>query len=215
MLLALSLFSSIAFADSKIDSLIQAQAIPAEHADAFGMLVVQDEGGGRMKPVNTLASEVLRKVSRKSSFKGLSPNQVLLGMAQNPYLWQLANDKVNHDGLKEQLGFTEKYNSFLSFFSNEAKYVLTEEVAKAYAKKPAERSKYDKVIAVDERVNISYMVYNGSFFRFFRCHTIQIILGIQIVKKNIGFAGDDSLFVYSILPIYYQSIYQGLKDNDF
>ena len=97
-ILALSLFSSIAFADSKIDSLIQAQAIPAEHADAIGMLVVQDEGG-RMKPVNTLASEVLRKVSRKSSFKGLSPNQVLLGMAQNPYLWQLAPMiKVNHDG---------------------------------------------------------------------------------------------------------------------
>ena len=79
------------------------------------MLVVQDDGG-RMKPVNTLASEVLRKVSRRSSFRGLSPNQVLLGMAQNPYLWQLVPMiKVNHDGLKEQLGFTEKYNSFLSF----------------------------------------------------------------------------------------------------
>ena len=215
-ILALSLFSSIAFADSKIDSLIQAQAIPAEHADAFGMLVVQDEGG-RMKPVNTLASEVLRKVSRKSSFKGLSPNQVLLGMAQNPYLWQLAPMiKVNHDALKEQLGFTEKYNSFLSFFSDEAKYVLTEEVAKAYAKKPAERSKYDKeVIAVDERVNISYMVYNGSFFRFFPMPYDPNNTWYSDSQKNIGFAGDDSLFVYSILPIYYQSIYQGLKDNDF
>ena len=113
-ILALSLFSLMSFADSKVDSLLEAQAIPIEHADAFGMLVVQDEGG-RMKPVNTLASEVLRKVSRKSSFRGLSPNQVLLGMAQNPYLWQLAPMiKVNHDGLREQLGFPEKYNSILS-----------------------------------------------------------------------------------------------------
>ena len=215
-ILLFSLFSSMAFADSKIDSLIQAQAIPAEHADAFGMLVMQDEGG-RMKPVNTLASEVLRKVSRKSSFKGLSPNQVLLGMAQNPYLWQLVPMiKVNHDGLKEQLGFTEKYNSFLSFFSNEAKYVLTEEVAKAYAKKPSERSKYDKeVIAVDERVNISYMVYNGTFFRFFPMPHDPNNSWYSDSQKNIGFSGDDSLFVYSILPIYYQSIYQGIKDNNF
>ena len=214
--LVISLFSSIAFADSKIDSLLQAQAIPTEHADAFGMLVMQDEGG-RMKPVNTLASEVLRKVSRKSSFNGLSPNQVLLGMAQNPYLWQLVPMiKVNHDGLKEQLGFTEKYNSFLSFFTDEAKYVLTEEVAKAYAKKPAERSKYDKeVIAVDERVNVSYMVYNGSFFRFFPMPYDPNNTWYSDSQINIGFSGNDSLFVYSILPIYYQSIYQGLKDDDF
>ena len=214
--LALSFFSSIAFADSRVDSLLQSQAIPEEHADAFGMLVVQDDGG-RMKPVNTLASEVLRKVSRKSSFRGLSPNQVLLGMAQNPYLWQLAPMiKVNHDGLKEQLGFTEKYNSFLSFFSDEAKYVLTEEVAKAYAKKPAERSKYDKeVIAVDERVNVCYMVYNGSFFRFFPMPYDPNNTWYSDSQTNIGFSGDDSLFVYSILPIYYQSIYQGLKEGNF
>ena len=60
--------------------------------------------------------------------------------------------KVNHEGLREQLGLKNKYNSFLSFFSDEAKYVLTEQVEKAYAKKPAERSKYDKeVMAVDEQ----------------------------------------------------------------
>ncbi len=215
-LFLITLFSSISLADSKIDSLLKTQAIPSEHADAFGMLVMQDDGG-RMKPVNTLASEVLRKVSRKSSFMGLSPNQVLLGMVQNPYLWQLAPMiKVNHDDLRKQLGFTEKYNSFLSFFSDEAKYVLTEEVAKAYAKKPAERSKYDKeVIAVDERVNISYMVYNGSFFRFFPMPNDPNNTWYSDTQKNIRFSSDDSLFVYSILPIYYQSIYQGLKDGDF
>ena len=60
--------------------------------------------------------------------------------------------KVNHDGLKEQLGFTEKYNSFLSFYAMKQKY-LTEEVAKAYAKKPAEQQ-IKEVIAVDERVNV-------------------------------------------------------------
>lgn len=216
LLLLLGLFSSSVFASSQIDSLIQTQAIPTEQADAFGMLVVQDNGG-RMKPVNTLASEVLRKVSRKNSYEGLSPNQVLLGMAQNPYLWQLAPIiKVNHEELRGNLGIENKYTSFLSFFSDEAKYVLTEEVEKAYAKKPAVRSKYDKeVIAVDERVNVCYMVYNGSFFRFFPLADDPNNTWFSNSQKEVGFSGDDSLFVYSILPIYYQSIQQGLHDGDF
>ena len=59
------------------------------------------------------------------------------------------------------------------------------------------------------------MVYNGSFFRFFPMPYDPNNTWYSDSQKNIGFAGDDSLFVYSILPIYYQSIYQGLKDNDF
>ena len=77
------MLSSSVLAESKIDSLLQAQALPYEQAESFGMLYIR----GRMKPVNTLASEVLRKkvVKVVSRFKC---NQVLLGMAQNPYLWQ-------------------------------------------------------------------------------------------------------------------------------
>ena len=215
-ILCFVMLSSSVLAESKIDSLLQAQALPYEQAESFGMLVVQDQGG-RMKPVNTLASEVLRKVSRQSSFQGLSANQVLLGMAQNPYLWQLAPMiKVNHEGLREQLGLKNKYNSFLSFFSDEAKYVLTEQVEKAYAKKPAERSKYDKeVMAVDERVNVCYMVYNGSYFRFFPLPEDANNTWFSDSQENVGFQGDDSLFVYSILPIYYQSLFQGQKDGNY
>ena len=67
-ILCFVMLSSSVLAESKIDSLLQAQALPYEQAESFGMLVVQDQGG-RMKPVNTLASEVLRKVSRQSSFQ--------------------------------------------------------------------------------------------------------------------------------------------------
>ena len=89
-------------------------------------------------------------------------------------------------------------------------------MAKAYAKKPAARSKYDKeVMAVDERVNISYMVYNGSFFRFFPLPNDANNTWFSDSQKNVGFSGDDSLFVYSILPIYYQAIQQALNDGDF
>ena len=36
--------------------------------------------------------------------------------------------KVNNDELQEKLGLEDKFTSFLSFFSDEAKYVLTNDV---------------------------------------------------------------------------------------
>ena len=36
--------------------------------------------------------------------------------------------KVNNEELQQKLGLESKYTSFLSFFSDEAKYVLTKEV---------------------------------------------------------------------------------------
>jgi len=217
LLLFVSLSSSIlAQSSSSVDSLIQANAIDKNHADKFGRLVVQDDGG-RLKPFSTTTSEVLRKVSRKSEYKGLNSNQVVLGMLQNPYLWQLAPMiKVNNDELQEKLGLEEKYTSFLSFFSDEAKYVLTNDVEIAYAKKPAERSKYDKeVMNVDERVNICYMVYNGSFMRFFPIPDDVNNKWISPSMNQGLLMGDDSLFVNNILPIYYKSLQQALNDGDY
>ena len=208
--------SILAQSSSSVDSLIQANAIEKNHADKFGRLVVQDDGG-RLKPFSTTTSEVLRKVSRKSEYKGLNSNQVVLGMLQNPYLWQLAPMiKVNNEELQEKLGLEDKYTSFLSFFSDEAKYVLTNEVEVAYAKKPAERSKYDKeVMNVDERVNICYMVYNGSFMRFFPIPEDSNNKWISPSMNQGLLMGDDSLFVNNILPIYYKSLQQALNDGDY
>ena len=217
LILLVSLSSSIlAQNSSSVDSLIQANAIDKNHADKFGRLVVQDDGG-RLKPFSTTTSEVLRKVSRKSEYKGLNSNQVVLGMLQNPYLWQLAPMiKVNNDELQEKLGLEDKFTSFLSFFSDEAKYVLTNDVEVAYAKKPAERSKYDKeVMNVDERVNICYMVYNGSFMRFFPIPDDRNNKWISPSMNQGLLMGDDSLFVNNILPIYYKSLQQALNDGDY
>ncbi|MFL2570207.1 MAG: cytochrome c biogenesis protein CcsA [Flavobacteriales bacterium] len=217
LILFISLSSSILSQNSSsVDSLIQANAIDKNHADKFGRLVVQDDGG-RLKPFSTTTSEVLRKVSRKSEYKGLNSNQVVLGMLQNPYLWQLAPMiKVNNDELQEKLGLEDKFTSFLSFFSDEAKYVLTNDVEVAYAKKPAERSKYDKeVMNVDERVNICYMVYNGSFMRFFPIPDDRNNKWISPSINQGLLMGDDSLFVNNILPIYYKSLQQALNDGDY
>ena len=71
---------------SQIDSVLKATVVNKEHAARFGELIIQDEKG-RMKPVNTFASELLRKLSKSNEFQGMDANQVLLSMLQNPGLW--------------------------------------------------------------------------------------------------------------------------------
>ena len=46
---------------NKIDSILIENIVPKQESDKFGKLVIQDLSG-RMMPVNTFASEILRKL---------------------------------------------------------------------------------------------------------------------------------------------------------
>ena len=70
----------------QVDSILQSNIVDAEHAAKFGKLVIQD-AGGRMKPANTFASELLRKISKKDSYEGLNADQILVSMTENTSIW--------------------------------------------------------------------------------------------------------------------------------
>ena len=65
-------------------------------------------------------------------------------------------------------------------------------------------------MAVDERVNVCYMVYNGSYFRFPLPEDANNTW-FSDSQENVGFQGDDSLFVYSILPIIIRVFFKDKK----
>nr|WP_238567324.1 cytochrome c biogenesis protein ResB [Jejuia pallidilutea] len=71
---------------AQIDSVLKANIVPKAHADKFGHLVIQDLSG-RMMPVNTYASEFLRKVSKSDTYEGFDANQVFLSTQESPRLW--------------------------------------------------------------------------------------------------------------------------------
>lgn len=143
--------------------------VDRDHARDFGTLLVQSNEG-RIEPVNTLASEVLRKVAKKGSFNGLTPVQVMLEMLLDPESWRNTPlIRVGDAELRKILSATGGYVSFNSVLSDsQGEYKLRREVEAAYAKKPAERNKFDKeVINVDERVNILYKFMTGGFLTMF------------------------------------------------
>jgi len=142
-----------------------------EHAKKFATLVVQDHQG-RMKPLDTFAHDVVSKISGQSSMFGLESSQILLGMIMQPSLYQtVAMIKIGHPQIALNLGLPKdaKFAKFSDFFSAESNdYILYEDITKASRKKPLEKTQYDKkLINIDERVNIAYMIYQGSMLRIF------------------------------------------------
>ncbi len=142
-----------------------------EHAIRFGELVVQDHQG-RMKPMDTIAHDVVAKITGKSSVFGLEPTQIFLGMILQPDTYQnIPMIKIGHKKIALDLGLPEdtKYARFTDFFSDKNNgYKIFDQVSAASRKKPLEKSQYDKeLIKVDERVNVSYMAYQGTLMRIF------------------------------------------------
>lgn len=194
------------------------KVIPLEQSENFGRLQMQDHQG-RMKPINTLSSEILRKVSRQSTFNGLTPDQVLLGMLYEPQIWQMVDMiKVTHPDLKKKIGMDEskKYTSFMQFFNKDFSFILEDDIAEANRKKPSERGKYDKdILAVDERVNICYMLYTGELVKIYplpgdpnnKWYAPREAVGV--------FTGSDSLFVTHILNLYFEGLTKGMETGDY
>ena len=143
--------------------------ISKEHATEFGRLQVQDHKG-RIKPMNTLSSEVLRKISRKETLFGLSADQIFLGMTLYPEEW--ASQPIikigNHEEIRNLIRAKGELATFNDFFSPNGQYLLKEQVRRAYSLQPIDRSLMDKeIMKIDERVNICNMIFNGSLARLY------------------------------------------------
>ena len=81
-------------------------------ADKFGKIVIQDLGG-RMMPINTYASELLRKLSKSDHYKDLDANQAILSMYESPLLWY--NIPIIY--LKKKKGITWGPNRYRQFIN--------------------------------------------------------------------------------------------------
>ena len=212
----LILLSSINYLGAEnLDSLMKSNEISTNHIKVFETLLVQDIGG-RVKPVNTVFSEYLRKISRKNIILNQSASQVILGMMNNPIVWsQVPMIKISHEKLKELLNTSESRVPFKMFFDKEGNYVLKEEVEIAYSKKPIDRGKYEKdIITVDERVNICFTIYNGGILRFFPLPNDSNNTWFSSVDSQV-FSSNDSLFVSNIMKMYFTSINSAIKDSDW
>ncbi len=193
-------------------------AIPYKHTRNFGEVLVQDNNG-RIKPLNTLASDAIRKVTGKEKFMGYHPTQIFLGMLSNPGYWQTVPlIKIRNTNLAKAMGVDGKYGSLMDFIDMERRgeYKLREYVEKAYSKTPATRNKFDKeVIAVDERVNICYMIFTGTILDIFPDPEDPDHNWYSPDEAYFHVPQTDSLFIRHIVQMYFQSIDESVKSDEW
>lgn len=190
---------------------LNAQKLVADKDAAmeFGKILVQDQKG-RTKPLSTLSNDILRKVTRESSFDGLTPMQVFLGIYLDFDNWkEVPLIKISNRELRESIGINRDQAAFTDLvdIENTGTYKLSEEVNKAYSKAPGERSKKDKeIMKVDERVNILYMIYTGSFMKIFPLRDETHNWGSPEEALKNAISKDDSLYLKNIIPLYTEAL---------
>jgi cytochrome c-type biogenesis protein CcsB len=147
--------------------------VSAEHANKFGKMLVQTFDG-RFQPIQTLAYDVLHKVSRQDNFnlpgKGdMNGVQVLMDMLIDGEYWK--NQKIiyiREKGVRDMLGITGSKASLLDFYDQQQNYKLAKFAETSFRKKQAEQNAFDKeIIKLDERINVFMSALNGSIYKIF------------------------------------------------
>ena len=174
----------------------------------FSELWVHKENG-RIEPMNTLSSEILRKLSRKSSLNGMSADEVVLSMNLLPDRWKMVPFLKIDSKVAEALGITQKQAMVMDLFDQNGQYRIADKVKAAFAKAPALRDKLDKAyIDLDERINICFMVFNGSIFSFFPPKNLQNKWW-SVGSSTTGYPSTDSLFVNRSFNLLAESLKPG------
>ena len=223
------LFFSFTFSNAQVyshnngsfisDSIVNNYIVSPDHANKFGELVIQDSGG-RMKPINTFSSELLRKVSKSDTYKNLSSDQVLLSILRNPLAWYsepIIYIKRGNDSIRSILGIDkkQKYARFMDFFDNQGNYKISTNLENAY--KSSLPNQFEKdFIESDRKVNLLFSALEGDILRIFPAPKNVNNKWVSYSElKNENFKGIDSLFVNNIFPLYLRELDYGLKNNDY
>lgn len=180
-------------------------------AGEFGNVLVQDQKG-RTEPLSTLSYDILRKVTRKNKFRGMTPMQVFLGVYLDFDHWREEQIiKVSSRNLQKFIGISGSYASFSDLIDLQTgNYKLAETVGDAYLKPAGSRTKTDKeLIRVDERVNIIYMIYRGGFTRIFPLHDGTTNWGSPEEALKTAMNRDDSVFVENVIPVLSDALRSG------
>jgi cytochrome c-type biogenesis protein CcsB len=203
------------------DSIIMKYKVDEVQAEKFGRLVIQD--GGRMKPVNTFSSELLRKVSKSDTYKGMTSDQVLISMTMFDQLWfenPIIYLRRGNDSLRSVLGLDKKaeYAALTDFFDRQGNYKLEKLLADAY-REPVPNKFQTDFMDIDQRINLLYSGLTGQILK------VYPIPG-DINNKWVSYPEIEALNneemnrIKMVLPAYFQSLAKATetgnyKDADF
>jgi cytochrome c-type biogenesis protein CcsB len=189
--------------------------VSVEHAARFGALPVQFRG--RVMPMNTFSSEILRKLHKERRFEGLNSDQFLLSLFAIPHVWSMVPLIVVDDELIPIMyGLPGDYAAYSDFFDEEGRYRLLPHLQEAFHRPVSERSTLDKeLINLDERVNIVYQLFNYSLPGIFPDSSDPTHTWYAPGEELSHFPRKDSLFITQTFSWYLLEVGHSIRSGDW
>ena len=196
--------------------LINKYVVNKEHADVFGKLPMQS-GNGRMMPINTFSSEVLRKLHKSDKIGNLNSDQFLISLFIMPDAWmRVPLFFVDNEDLVSKFSLSSPYCSYVQVFDSLENYKLEKELDLIYRKNPTERNHMDKaILKLDEQVNIFHSLINRQYINIFPLPEDETHTWYAPGDNLNEFSGKDSMFVAGIFNWYLEAVGDGLQNNDW
>lgn len=190
--------------------------VSKEHAGKFGQLLVQNPKG-RIEPVNTWTSKILRKLYQADRFEGLTSDQFFLNLSVYPYEWAgVPFIKMKNAEILSKLQKKGPYLAYHDLFDAQGRYIFADEVEQAYAKSPSQRNRYDSdLLKLDEMVNIVYQVQAGRMLALFPDVNDKNSKWYSAGDDLSVFRAQDSMFVSKIMRWYAAEIDKGVRSGDW
>ncbi|MDO5607567.1 MAG: cytochrome c biogenesis protein CcsA [Capnocytophaga sp.] len=207
--------------ERETDSVLKATTISPAHAEKFGELVIQD--AGRMKPVHTFASELLRKMSKSDTYKGMDANQVFLSMLLNPSVWyhiDFMYVKRDNDSLHNILGVEkkQKYVRAVNFFDDRMRYKLSPYLQEAYSTNTPNQFQKD-FKDVDQRLALLNRALSGDILKIFPLleDTNNKWISTLEFRENPAVVRDTlyANFIHGSVPLYLNMLRDAIHTGDY
>ena len=195
---------------------IQKYAVSPEHAARFGALPIQ-AGNGRMMPVNTFSSEILRKLHKADKIGRLNSDQFLLSLLAMPDMWmRVPFIALSNSELATYYDLTDGECAYVQMFDSNGNYKLQERLEDAYNKMPVERTRFDKdLMKLDEQLNIFHQLINRQMLNLFPQEDAPNHKWYAPGDDLSSFSGKDSMFVSRIFDWYLAEVQGALKSGDW
>lgn len=194
----------------------QQPCVSSQHAGKFGSLVVLNPNG-RLEPVNSYTSAILRKLHGADKLNGINSDQFFLNLLSFPDEWGACPFiKVDNKELLQRFGRSGKYIAWEDVFDSEGNYILTDEVNGIYAKPASERKRMDSdLLKLDESVNIIYRIMQHQLLPLFPDENDAKGKWYSAGDEQNVFQGKDSLFVSKIMDWYIYELRNGVRSGNW
>ena len=212
----LSAWAQTAVSAAPAEEIVLRQVVDPSHAARFGRLPMQSPAG-RMMPINTFSSELLRKLHKADRFGQLNGDQFLLSLLVMPEKWvHIPLIAFSNQALANYYELSTPACAYVELFDTNGHYKLQERLEAAYAKMPAQRNTFDKdLIKLDEQINIFHQLIRYQWLPIFPLRGDPAHKWYAPGEDLSAFSGKDSLFVSQIMGWYLQEVREGLKTDDW